>query len=131
MTGVDTNVLLRLIVRDDAEQAATADRFFAGLSVEQPGFVSALALCEAAWTLQRSYGYPRGDVVRVLQKLVTVNNLVVERVDSVVVATRSFEEGGAGFGDHFIAACHAEAGAFSTVTFDRKASRLPGWRLLS
>ena len=130
MIGIDTNVLLRSIVRDREAMAEAADRFLASLTPEEPGFVSGLAVCEIAWSMRRSYGYDRQAVVRALRGILAAAELRVERATVVADAVDGLETGGAGFSDQFIAALHADAGADATVTLDRTASRLRGWRLL-
>lgn len=116
---------------DQPALAETARHFLSTLGPEQPGFVSSLTLCEVVWTLGRAYGYARGDVVRVVEGLQRSALLVLERPDLVDAALASFRTGGPGFSDHFIAATHAAAGVSASVTLDRRASKLPGWRLLA
>ena len=56
MIGVDTNVLVRYIVADDADQTRRAAAFLEGaISVDDPGFVSVVVLVELVWVLERTY----------------------------------------------------------------------------
>ena len=60
MIGLDTNVVVRYLTQDDAVQSAKAIELFErGLSEEQPGFVSVVAMVETAWVLELVYG-PHG-----------------------------------------------------------------------
>ena len=57
MIGLDTNVVVRYLTQDDAVQSAKAtDLFERGLTEEEPGFVSVVAMVETAWVLERVYG---------------------------------------------------------------------------
>ena len=60
MTGLDTNVIIRYIAQDDPRQSAAATRLMEKtLTVEQPGFVTLVTLCEAAWVLAECYAADR------------------------------------------------------------------------
>lgn len=131
MIGVDANVLLSLLTQDDPRLTAVARRFVDKLEPESPGHVSVVALCEIVWTLQRRFGLDRAEVTLVVQRLLNATELHLERAEAVEMALAGFADGGPGFNDHLIAAMHLMDGIRSTVTFDRKASRLPGWRLLT
>ena len=67
MIALDTNVLVRFIVRDEERQTAAATRLIEDrCSAETPGLVSPIVLCELVWVLTSGYGYKREMVVRVL-----------------------------------------------------------------
>lgn len=60
MTGLDTNVLVRYIVQDDAKQARLATRHLESqCTPDSPGRINVIVLCELAWVLARGYGYDR------------------------------------------------------------------------
>lgn len=132
MTGLDTNVLARFILRDDPDQATRADAFIRdACSAADPGWISLVVLCELTWVIGRGYRYPRESVARVLRELRAAPEIVMERADLVDEAIVRYTDGGPGFADHLIAQFHRDAGVTRTVTFDRRASKLPGWELLS
>lgn len=131
MIGLDTNVLIRYIVRDDPAQAALADRCIEdACSREQPGFVSQVVLAELAWVLMRGYGYPRQALGEVVSTLLTSEELQIEGVPVVRAALGACLAGNADFADCLIGAIHAQAGCATTLTFDKKAARLATHRLL-
>ena len=130
MMGLDTNVIVRFLMRDDAEQAALANTVFAEFTVSAPGFVCREVLVELVWVLQKIYRLPRTDVADAIEGLLGAREMVVESADSVAIAVDRLRKGGAGFADQMIALAGQGAGCGKTVTFDRKAAGLPGMTLL-
>ena len=130
MTGLDTNVIVRFLMKDDAEQAALANTVFAELTVVAPGFVCREVLVELVWVLQKIYRLPRTDIADAVEGLLGAREIVVESADQVAVAVDRLRKGGAGFADQMIALAGQGAGCGKTVTFDRKAAGPPGMTLL-
>ena len=130
MTGIDTNVLVRYLTRDDPEQYGAARRFLHARTPEDPGYINVVVLCELVWTLRAAYGADRVELARTIDLLLTTRQFVVERRDAVRAALRDFVEGQTGFADCLIARLNGEAGCRATATFDRRAAALPGMRLL-
>jgi predicted nucleic-acid-binding protein len=130
MTGLDTNVIVRFLMKDDAEQAALANTVFAELTVVAPGFVCREVLVELVWVLQKIYRLPRTDIADAVEGLLGAREIVVESAEQVAVAVDRLRKGGAGFADQMIALAGQGAGCGKTITFDRKAAGLPGMTLL-
>ena len=130
MTGLDTNVIVRFLMKDDADQAALANSVFAEFTATAPGFVCREVLVELVWVLQKVYRLPRGDIADALDGLLSAREMVVESADHVAVAVDRLRKGGAGFADQMVALAGQGAGCGKTVTFDRKAAGLPGMTLL-
>ena len=130
MTGLDTNVIVRFLMKDDADQAALAAKAFAELTTATPGFVCREVLVELVWVLQKIYRLPRTDIADAIEGLLGAREIVVESADQVAVAVDRLRKGGAGFADQMIALVGQGAGCQATVTFDRKAAGLPGMSLL-
>jgi len=123
MIGLDTNVLVRYITQDDEEQAALAgDWIEYHCSVESPGWISVIVLCEIVWVLTRAYGYDKATVQSVLKCIFLACELAVEQQDHAWAALRDHAKGNADFSDYLIAHMNRSAGCEYTVTFDRKAS---------
>ncbi|RYE57018.1 MAG: PIN domain-containing protein [Hyphomicrobiales bacterium] len=132
MIGVDTNILVRLFVRDHAEQTEAAATFLSARSESDPAFVSAVVLAELAWVLDKSYGYSTASIHGALEWLFDSENVAVERSDLMEDAIASAQETGADISDSIIAAIANDAGAAKTVTFDKRAAkRIPGMELLA
>ena len=130
MIALDTNVLVRFLVQDDPEQARLAGEVIDLLTEEAPGFVSREVLVELVWVLERAYRLGRAEIAGALDGLLVSTELVIEGVDQVGPALELYRNDGFGFADLMIAAAARRAGASEVVTFDRKAARLPGVRLL-
>ena len=132
MIGIDTNVLVRYLAQDDPKQAVIATRFIEGkLSVENPGFVSTVTLCEVVWVLAESYGADRKRIRSIVEGLLATKQLAIERSELVWKSLRAWEDVPADFSDALIGQLAIAHGAGKTVTFDRTAARLPGFELLA
>tara|TARA_R110002072_G_scaffold88154_1_gene198537 strand:+ start:109 stop:507 length:399 start_codon:yes stop_codon:yes gene_type:complete len=128
--AVETNVLVRFLVQDDADQARIAGDIFDQLTDTETGFVSREVLIELVWVLERAYRLGRSEIAGALDALLSSTELVIEGADDVGPALDLYRNDGFGFADLMIAAAARRAGATELVTFDRKAARLPGVRLL-
>jgi len=129
-TGLDTNVLVRFLVQDDAEQAKAAQDLVATFTETEQGFVCREVLVELVWVLERAYALPRGDIALALDGLLEARELVIEAADRAAIAVDRYRKGGPGFADQMIALAGQGAGCKTVVTFDRKAAGLPGMTLL-
>ena len=122
MIGIDTNILVRYIVQDDEEQARLASSVLEGkLDENNQGLVSAVVLCELVWVLRRAYGYGKGQVVEVLQALMSSADLMVDRADDAWRALREYESGPADFPDYYMGQMNRTLHAETTYTLDQKA----------
>ena len=130
MIALDTNVLVRFLVQDDPEQAELATRVIDQLTDDAQGFVSREVLIELVWVLERAYRLGRAEIAAALDELLSATELNIEGSDGVAPALELYRNDGFGFADLMIAAAALRAGAAELVTFDRKAARLPGVRLL-
>ena len=131
MTGLDTNVIIRYVAQDDARQSAAATRLMEkALSVEEPGFVSLVTMCEVAWVLAECYGADRSRIRSVLKGLLETRQIVVESAELVWRALRAWEGSAADFSDALIGEVALAAGAKKVLTFDKAAAKLPSFALL-
>ena len=71
MIGIDTNVIVRYIMQDDARQSVLATRFMESLTQAAPGFLSHVALVEMVWVLSSAYGLSRAEVTQAFEGIVT------------------------------------------------------------
>ena len=132
MIGLDTNVLVRYIVRDDARQSAAATRLIESkCTADDPGGVTLVVLCELVWVLARGYGYERSEIIGLLRRLLSAEDLHVERSELAWQALNLYEEGKADFADYVIGLCNQEERAEATYTFDRRARGCELFRILS
>ena len=132
MIGIDSNILLRAIAADDPVQQNRATKFLKEeCTKNEPGFINLVVLSEVVWTLDQGYRYNRTQIADVIEALITTTELTVERRDDVVEALSRYRQGNIGFADLLIEAVNARQGCSVTVTFDRRAAKLDGFRLLS
>ena len=130
MIALDTNVLVRYLVRDDVEQAEAARSLLEALTVNRPGYICREVSVEIVWVLERAYGYSRDQIATILEDLVATAELIIESADDVGRAASSYRAGDAGFSDLMILAAAERVGAHSLYTFDQKAARLEGATLV-
>lgn len=119
------------LVQDDPAQAALASAAFAALSEHAPGWISREVMVETVWVLERAYRLPRDRIADAIDGLLSARELVVEEADRIGLAAQRWREGGAGFADQMIALAGQGAGCHETLTFDRKAAKIPGMRQLA
>jgi predicted nucleic-acid-binding protein len=123
LIGLDTNVLVRYIVQDDTRQAVAAVRLIEGeCTLDNPGLINPIVLCEVVWVLSRGYGYDRLTVARVIRRLLSVQELRVTGAELAWRALRRFEQGKADFADYLIGSSNREEKATITYTFDQLAA---------
>ena len=127
MTGLDTNVLLRYFLKDDAAQAARAGR---ELERDERFLIDGIVLCELVWVLEAGYGFSRTDVADALERILATAQFEIESKDLVLGALADFRGSAADFSDCLIGRRNRSAGAPETVTFDRSLKGLEGFRLL-
>jgi predicted nucleic-acid-binding protein len=125
MIGLDTNVIVRLFVDDDAAQAGRARAFVAArCTPAEPGFVNRVSLCETVWVL-RGFGYGRSQIAGIVEALLEARDILVEDSEAVRAALARFRTTNIDFADLLIAEKNLEHGCSATATFDRKALKVP------
>lgn len=128
MIGLDSNVLLRYLTQDDPGQSRKATELLeVHLTEEYPGFVSVVAMAELAWVLERSYRLSPTAIAACIERILQTDVLVVENEQQVFAAMFALKKGQGSFADALIVALGSKAGCTKTLTFDRKALRLPGY----
>lgn len=129
--GLDTNVLIRLAVTEAPEQVRAAEKAVReAADAGTPLLVNLMVLCEFAWVLRRSYGYPKAEIADCIEALANSPALVFQEPALVAGATQWLRQGG-DFADAVIAGFNRSLGADTTLTFDRSALRLDGFTAVS
>jgi predicted nucleic-acid-binding protein len=132
MIGLDTNVLVRHIMQDDPVQSPKATRIVERrLTEKNPGFISLPTMLETFWVLQSVFGLSSRELASAIERILQINTLVVQNEREVHTAMMILESGQGSFEDALIGALASWAGCEVTVTFDKKASRLPGFELIA
>jgi predicted nucleic-acid-binding protein len=127
MLGIDTNVVVRLVVADDAEQTRRARKLIEqALSREEPVLISLLVLLESEWVLRSRYGFGREALLSIFRALLEARELSFEDEPGLEEALFHWKDSARGFSDCLITAHNRQMGCRATATFDGKATRLPG-----
>ena len=122
MRAVDTNVLVRLLVRDDAKQVAAAEAF-----VESGAWVPHLAIAESTWVLESVYELGPQAIATAVDMLLNHAQLTVQDADVVAAALVRFRQHrNIGFSDCLMVETARKAGHVPLGTFDRALARVEG-----
>jgi predicted nucleic-acid-binding protein len=122
MRAVDTNVLVRILARDDRRQAAAADAF-----VTSGAWVSVLALAEAVWVLASVYTRQPTEIAATVGQLLDHKELIIQDSDVVAAALTTFRARPVGgFTDCLLIEIARKAGHLPLGTFDRDLGKLDG-----
>jgi predicted nucleic-acid-binding protein len=127
MIGLDTNILVRYITGDDPVQSPKASAIIERLTESSQGFISVIVMAELAWVLERAYGLNNVEIAGSIERMLQAGPLRIEREQEVFSAMIALKDGRGSFADALIGALGVRAGCKHTLTFDRKASRLPGF----
>jgi predicted nucleic-acid-binding protein len=126
MRAVDTNVLVRLLTRDDSRQVAAAERF-----VEKGAWVPLLALAEATWVLAAVYERSAVQIAIAVEMLLNHRYLTLQDSDVVAAALEVYRKRPKlGFSDCLLVEIARKAGHLPFGTFDRSLGRLDGTQKL-
>ena len=128
MLGIDTNVLVRFLVRDDEAQFKRARKLIKReTSRGEPAFISQLVLLETEWVLRSRYGATKPEIMAAMSALLESREAQFEDESSVEDAVFVWQDSSAHFADCLISAHHRACGCQATATFDTKALRLVGF----
>ena len=132
MPALDTNVLVRYLVQDDAAQLAAAKRLISRCVAEGATlFVPVTVVLELEWVLRSSFEFGKGDVLATLSSLFSAAELTFESERALEVALQLFREGSAEFADCLHVALATQAGEQPLWTFDKGAAKVGGAQLLT
>jgi predicted nucleic-acid-binding protein len=127
MLGIDTNVLVRFLVRDHEAQFQRAQRLIQReVGAGQPVYVSLVVLLETEWVLRSRYQLQKSAVVATLSALLDATGVQLEDEAAIEEALYVWKDSTAEFADCLIGAHNRRLGCRATATFDTKAATLPG-----
>ena len=122
MRAVDTNVLVRLITRDDPKQLALAEDF-----ISRGAWVSTLVLAETAWVLGSVYELGHAEIATVVEMMLSHEHLSLQDAEVVAAALERYRDVPAlGFSDCLVLEIARKAGHLPMGTFDKRLGRLDG-----
>ena len=130
MEAFDTNVVVRLCVRDDEEQCRRAEAVFRRATAREGAWLSSVVLVEVAWVLRVAYKFDRATTAATLRRLIATDEVHVEDDTTTRLALAAFEAGTADFADYFILESARRHGALPLSTFDERLSKAGGAKLV-
>ena len=128
MRAADTNVVVRLLVADDPEQVAAAERF---LNAAGTVWVSHVVLVETIWVLGSVYARTRAQMIAAVESLLDHQRLVLQEANLVAAALELYRvRGRVGFSDCLVLCIARSAGHLPLATFDGALGKLDGTKQL-
>ena len=128
MLGIDTNVLIRFLVRDDQTQFEKARKLLKReVSSGRRVFINQLVLLETEWVLRSRYGLAKTQMLETISGLLDAPDVQLEDEPAVEEAVFVWRDANADFADCLIGARNRRLGCKATATFDTKALKLPGF----
>ncbi len=128
MLGIDTNVLVRFLIRDDEAQFEKARKLIRReVAAGRRVFVNQLVLMETEWVLRSRYAVPKNQIIEAVSGLLNATDVQFEDEPAIEEALFIWKDSIADFADCLIGAKNRRMGCRATATFDAKASRLPSF----
>jgi predicted nucleic-acid-binding protein len=132
MVGLDTNVILRYLLQDDPKQTTLANHIVDQvLRDRNPGFISLVTVLEMVWVLRSLLKQTPTEIATHLEHLLAADSFEVQNGQQVFEAAFALKRGTGEFEDALIGALNAWAGCQHTLTFDKRALRMPYFQLIS
>jgi len=126
----DTNVVVRLIVHDDAEQCRLAEQAFRSAVLSGGAWIASVVLVEVSWVLRVAYKFDRATIAAALRRLSATEGVRLEDSAITELALGAYEGGSADFADVFILESARRHGALPLRTFDERLSHADGAKLV-
>ncbi len=128
MLGLDTNVVVRFLVRDHEAQFERARRLIKReLGAGEAVLISLVVLLETEWVLRSRYGVQKQEIMEGISGLLDATELELEDEPAIEEALYIWKDSAAAFADCLIGAHHRRLGCRATATFDAREVRLPGF----
>lgn len=128
MLGIDTNVLVRFLVRDDEAQFEKARKLIKREVAAGNGvFVNQLVLLETEWVLRSRYAVTKSQIIEAISNLLDATDVQFEDEPTIEEALFIWKESTADFADCLIGAKNRRLGCRATASFDVKATKLPSY----
>ena len=134
MIGLDTDILLRWLIDesiwpdDNPGQLQAVETLLSDDA--RSYFVNSIVLSEVLWILTKRAGQPKSVILEIIERLLLSANVEVQHREAVEATSKSFAANKSGIHDRLIAEINAQVGCETTFTFDKAASRTPGFTLL-
>lgn len=128
MIGLDTNILLRLVLKDDENALKKAVNLIN--STDKTFFISIIVMVELIWNLEKGYKYTKSEIMAVLEGFASIQNFVIEYEPQINAALKRYGNSKAGLVDILIGEVSQLYGCTKTLTFDKDTAKLDAFDLL-
>lgn len=131
MIGIDTNILVRYLTRDDPAQLVMVDRALEDAAhAGDKLLVNPIVLCELVWVLETAYRYGRDEIATVLERILCTSDFEIPERDALRLALEAYRRDRGDFADYCIGRLNHRAGAEYTLTFDQHLKTAKDFRVL-
>ena len=132
MAALDTNILIRYLVRDDEKQFLQATKLIRGaIRTGETLYVPVTVLLEVEWVLRTSFALSKAQVVAAISRLLSASELSIANETAIESALNLYQNHAADFSDCVHIALSHAAGESPLWTFDKAASKVKGAKLLT
>ncbi len=131
MNALDTNVLVRFLVKDDKRQAEAVYRIFKQAEIDKDlFFIPLLVVLETLWVLDAVYQISKSEILNAIDDLLSMPILKFERQSAVRNFLLRARDNNVDLADILIASSARLSGCEKVLTFDKKASNLDLFELI-
>jgi predicted nucleic-acid-binding protein len=130
MIALDTNILVRYFMHDDLKQLARVRAVMSSLSSTEPAWVGLACIQELVWVSTSFYRASRAEVIRMLDHLVSLDEVEIEQPDALRHALSLYKNTKVSFSDCLISSSAKAVGCSHVLTFDEQAAKTAGMTLV-
>ena len=131
MKGLDTNVLVRYLVQDDAAQAKKAANIIKeSVRAGEKLFLNLVVVCETIWVLESAYGYAKPDIIGAMRKVMSTKQFEFQTKEILWRALDEYANAPVDFADAVIGLLNLKHDCATTLSFDRALKRLSSFTLI-
>ena len=130
MPALDTNVLVRYLIADDRKQFEAAKQFIEEAITNEALFIPLSVSVELEWVLRSLYEIKKAMIITTFNRLLEAREIEFQEESAIEIALSLYADNNADFADCLHIASAQAQGRVPLVTFDRKASRVEGAKLL-
>ena len=122
MIGIDTNILVRYLTKDNTEQAIAASNLLEQYSGDESSvYINNIVLCEVIWVLESGYKYPKNQITNAIKLILQTPEFAFDNHAFIVKVLYQYEQShGADFSDILISFTNKNIGCSTTYSFDKK-----------
>ncbi|MDB3935652.1 type II toxin-antitoxin system VapC family toxin [Granulosicoccus sp.] len=130
MAALETNVLVRYLIADDIKQFEAAKKFIEETIIDETLFILVSVSVELEWVLRSLYELNKTTIITTFNRLLESREIEFQEEPAIEVALSLYTDSNSDFADCLHIDCAQRQGRLPLMTFDRKASRVNGAKLL-